>query len=85
MKSGAPDFIASTAIGTSPYAVTKISGMGAPKGLKHLVGQFPRVAVPAADDLHAHRPAGYFVAPRFIWRLSVATHDATDEKGGHRV
>ena len=29
--------------------------------------------------------AGYFVAPRFIWRLSVATHDAIDEKGGHRV
>lgn len=29
--------------------------------------------------------AGYFVAPRFIWRLSVATHDSADEQGGHRV
>lgn len=28
---------------------------------------------------------GYYVAPRFIWRLSVATHDMVDEEGGHRV
>lgn len=29
--------------------------------------------------------AGYFAAPRFIWRLSVATHDAVDDEGGHRA
>ena len=29
--------------------------------------------------------AGYFAAPRFIWRLSVATHDAADEKGVNRA
>ena len=23
--------------------------------------------------------AGYYLAPRFIWRLSVATHDSTDD------
>lgn len=27
--------------------------------------------------------AGYYLAPRFIWRLSVATHDSVDDhKGG---
>lgn len=25
--------------------------------------------------------AGYYAAPRFIWRLSVATHEAADEPG----
>jgi len=28
---------------------------------------------------------GYYVAPRFIWRLSVATHDAVDEEAGQSV
>ena len=28
---------------------------------------------------------GYFVAPRFIWRLSVATHEAVDEETPRRV
>ena len=28
---------------------------------------------------------GYYVAPRFIWRLSVATHDAVDKEAAHRV
>lgn len=26
--------------------------------------------------------AGYYLAPRFIWRLSVATHDSTDDHEG---
>lgn len=26
--------------------------------------------------------AGYYLAPRFIWRLSVATHDSTDDREG---
>ena len=26
--------------------------------------------------------AGYFAAPRFIWRLSVATHEGASESGG---
>ena len=25
---------------------------------------------------------GYYAAPRFIWRLSVATHDPVDKQGG---
>ena len=28
--------------------------------------------------------AGYYAAPRFIWRLSVATHDVADEREGLR-
>ena len=26
---------------------------------------------------------GYYVAPRFIWRLSVATHDGVEHEGVH--
>lgn len=28
---------------------------------------------------------GYYVAPRFIWRLSVATHDGVEHEGAHRA
>ena len=28
---------------------------------------------------------GYYVAPRFIWRLSVATHDGAEHEGARHV